>query len=104
MKKTLLMPCLVAATLTGCALFNIGEDPNKAYYQAQEAFIAAVKTSMSAREAGMIEDDLWAEILVVMQRGNDILDRMDVARKAGDLDEMKLLVIGLTEVVAEMQQ
>lgn len=83
-----LTPTAVVATGAYALLASPGcaatATPRERYARAQDGYIAAVSTLLRARETGAISEETWqADILPLINIGNEALNAYDAATEAG---------------------
>lgn len=100
--------CLpMVAVAPGCGVVRAiagSDDPIAAYDQANEVYIAVVEVAVRARTDGLIGADEWRETyLPLINRGDALLDSLEVAASLGDATEVDRLVALLEAVNAEIR-
>lgn len=71
----LLLLLTVLSTVGGCQ--GTGGDPRVTLSTMQEVYIVGISTLIDARQAGHIEDDKWAEIVVYLETADALLDDVE---------------------------
>jgi len=106
MKKLMMSMSLVSIlVVSGCALFDSDATPRDKYIDAQEGFILAVTAAMHGHRAGVITDEVYADIVVpTILEGSALLDSMEVMVASGDVQQTELLRQSLLAVILRIQQ
>lgn len=100
------MKGMIGLIATMCLCVGCASTPQGKYNAANEGFISVTNTLVTARSFGLVDDADWADVLPLINEGNEILLAMrEVVNAGGDPTEWQVLLdIILTRLALYVQE